>query len=304
MKRGAIVGIVIGAVLLAAVTATVVWWLSSRPGTADTAALAYLRALEAGDPEAVEALLGAPLDDTVRDAFASAEAYIAEARIASLDETTDGRAIVTADADIGGTAHGISFVLTERDGGWKVAPESLATLRVDTHPGDSVWLGDVLVPAGTDLDLLPARYAVEAAPRGILSGTATADALGDDEVQIVELEAALAPEATALAQEQLDAYVDTCTATAAEVPANCGIRVPWAADLTSVESIAFRIDERPVVALSPDGTGFDATDGVIVATATGTSRSGGTESYTYRADDWALRGSVAFTGDEMVLSVR
>jgi hypothetical protein len=303
VKRGAIVGIVVGAVVLAAVAATGVWWLSSRPDTADAAALSYLRALEAGDADAVDAALAAPLDDAARAAFASAGVYLRDPRIESVD-TTEGRAVVRAEADLGGTRHAIAVVLTARDGGWAVAPESLATLRVDTSPGDAAWVGDALLPADTDLDLPPARYVVEAAPRGILAGTQTADVIGGGEVLVVELDAALAPEATALAQEQLDAYVDACTVDASEVPENCGIRVPWAADLTALESIAFRIDERPEVTLSPDGTGFDATGGVIVATATGPSRSGGTASYTYRADDWALRGSVTFTGDEMVLSVR
>ena len=56
--------------------------------------------------------------------------------------------------------------------------------------------------------------------------------------------------------------------------------------------------------LSADATGFDATGGVIVATATGASRAGGPESFTYRADDWSVRGSVRFEGDQMVLAVR
>jgi len=41
----------------------------------------------------------------------------------------------------------------------------------------------------------------------------------------------------------------------------------------------------------------------VVATATGKTRDGGSGSFTYRADDWALRGTVAFQGNEMVLAV-
>ena len=71
-----------------------------------------------------------------------------------------------------------------------------------------------------------------------------------------------------------------------------------------LDGIAFRIEEHPVVALSEDAASFDATGGVIVATATGTTRGGESRAFTYRADDWALRGSVRFSGDEMILAVR
>ena len=80
--------------------------------------------------------------------------------------------------------------------------------------------------------------------------------------------------------------------------------MPWAADLAALDSIAFRIDERPVVALHDDAAGFDATGGVIVATASGTAHGGESASFTYRADDWALRGSIRFSGDDMILAVR
>ena len=67
--------------------------------------------------------------------------------------------------------------------------------------------------------------------------------------------------------------------------------------------MAFRIDQSPALTLSPDLRTFAATGGAIVATATGTTRAGGAGTFTYRADDWALRGTVCFTGDEMVLAV-
>ena len=103
---------------------------------------------------------------------------------------------------------------------------------------------------------------------------------------------------------KLDAYADTCAKPAQAVPDQCGLRVPWAADLASLASIAFRIEAYPIVTLSADGRAFDAVDGRIVATATGTTRDGAPGAFTYQADDWALRGSVTFTGDEMVLAVR
>lgn len=308
MKRGTIIGIVGGVVVLAAVAAAVVWWVT-RPPTADAAANDYLRALEAGDFPKIEAMLAAPVDAAVGAAFVSADAYVASARVDQLTED-GGRATVQAAAALGGEERELTFVLTSSNGRWMLAPESLATLRVETAlgdapgVGDSVWIGAALVPADTDVALLPAVYLIEAAPRGILSGTATTSLSSDGDVEVVTLDTALTAEATALAQEQLDGYLEACTAPATTVPDNCGLRVPWAADLSSLDQVTFRIDQRPALALSADGTRFDATGGIVVATATGASRAGGSGSFTYRADDWAVRGTVGFAGDEMLLSVR
>lgn len=308
MKRGAVIGIVGGAVALAAVAAVGVWWFASRPQTPDAAARAYLDALESGDYAAVEQLLDRPVDDHVETAFASAEAYAEDARVLTIDDAVDGQAQVKAEAEFDGMPHSLTFVLTRSAGGWKLAPESLAAVRIEATldgaagAGDSVWIGEALVPVGADVALLPAAYEVVAAPRGILSGSAIATVA--DRVSTVTLETALAPDATSIAQERLNAYLDACAAPATEVPAHCGIRVPWAADLASLGEITFRIDEYPVLALSADGTAFDATGGVIVATASGDSRAGGTASFTYRSEDWAVRGEMEFTGDELVLSVR
>ncbi len=92
----------------------------------------------------------------------------------------------------------------------------------------------------------------------------------------VSLSPSPTPEATGAAQAQLDAYADACTQPATTVPPNCGLRVPWAADLTALSSLAFRIDQRPVLVLSADARTFAATGGVVVATATGTTREGTT----------------------------
>ena len=202
------------------------------------------------------------------------------------------------------------FVLGDDGGRWALVGDYLASLEVapvlsgtDAPAGDSAWVGGALAPAGTPVATPSRRVRARAgSPR-----TAHADrrsvALSNDESVTVALEASITPEATSAAQAQIDAYADECTQPAAAVPANCGLRVPWAADLATLTSIAFRIDQRPVLALAPDGRSFAATGGIVVATATGTTRAGATASFTYRADDWALRGSVSFQGDEMVLAV-
>ena len=243
----------------------------------------------------------------VEQAFTSASGYNSDARIEDLEVDGDSASVDT-DVAIAGERRTLSFAMESTGGRWMLSGDHFATLRVETTlgdgpGGDSAWVGDALVPTHTDVPVLPAEYAVAAAPRGILTGTATA-AVSNDEPAVVPLETALSPEATALAQEQLDAYAETCAQPATSVPDNCGISIPWTVDLASLERIAFRIEESPVVLLSEDGTSFDATGGVIVATATGTTRAGGQGTFTYRSEDWALRGSLSFEGDEMVLAVR
>ena len=164
-------------------------------------------------------------------------------------------------------------------------------------------VGGALARAAAPLALLPAEYVVAAAPPGILEGSADV-AVVPGAPGSVSLTAALAPEATERVQEQLDAYADTCAAPATAVPDDCGIVVPWAADLASLENISFRIEQHPALTLSPDARSFDATGGVLVATAHGVTREGAAASVTYRTDDWALRGSVQLEGDRVVLSVR
>ncbi|MET0736476.1 MAG: hypothetical protein ABWY55_12645 [Microbacterium sp.] len=298
MKRGAVIGLVAGAVAVAIAGAGVAWWALSRPATAEQAADAYLRALSQGDFGAVSGMLAHEPDDLdrIEAAFTGASGYVSDY---TFDVGSDHS--VRADAELDGRPVVVHFVLEEQDGGWRVGGDYLVPLEATTTIGDSVRVGGALAPAATPVPLLPALYLVTAAPSALLVGETEAVVAGDPVT--VAVEASVSPDAIGVAQEQLDAYAQACAAPAATVPSSCGIRVPWAADLGALTSIAFRIDQLPVLALSADGRTFAATDGVLVATATGTTRDGAPGSFTYRADDWALRGGVAFTGDEMVLTV-
>lgn len=299
-------GIVIGAVAAVAITAAA-WFFLSRPETPEATARAYLDALQSGDFAAIESLRARPLDDpTVSEAFAGASERVSDARIVEIREA-DGVAGVRAEVALGGQTHDLAFTVERTDGRWTLGGDDLGLLRAaavlgEESAGDAVTVGGALFPAGADLLLLPAAYDITAAP-SILTGATTAVVMPGAPAEVV-VETRLSPDAVDLAQDQLDAYLDQCATTATRVPANCGIRVPWAADLSSLDSVSFRIEERPVLVLSPDASGFDATGGTIVATATGTARGGGNASFTYLADDWSVRGSVRFEGDQMVLSVR
>jgi hypothetical protein len=151
--------------------------------------------------------------------------------------------------------------------------------------------------------LLPARYTVTAAPADVLAGSAEVVAGVRDDVT-VDLAASLSPGATEVAQAQLGEYATACAEPAEVVPDRCGLIVPWAADLAQLDRIAFRIERLPAVTLAPETSSFAATGGVLVATAHGTTQNGTVGAFTYRTEDWSLRGSLGFEADALVLTVR
>ncbi|MEU1970080.1 hypothetical protein ABZ477_00310 [Microbacterium sp. NPDC019599] len=302
MRRTLVIGLVI--VAAAAVAAGTVWWLFSRPPGPDATAQAFLDALEEGDGVAALALTEEPPGPDVdrAEALAGAEEHIAEATVEAVDSVEGGAARATVTFTLDGEEQTASFGLVEREGAWTVAADAFGLMAATTTIGDSVSAGGVVMPAGEDVALLPAAYVVAASPAGIVAGSASAMVLpgGTSEAAI---EASVSPEAVDLAQEQLDAYAAACAAPGDAVPAHCGLKVPWGADLATLDAIAFRIGALPQVALASDLTSFAATAGDVVATATGITREGATASFTYRADDWALRGTVILTPEGMRLQV-
>ena len=301
MKRGAVVAIAAGAVAVVALTAGGIWWASTRPPSAADAVRGYFAALESGDAEA--ALGFTQVDDTIRDAaaaaYSGAEARVSGAVIGDAAEDDDA-ARVEVTYSLEGESHATTLLL-ENDDGWTIE-DGLGTLTASTTLGDTVVIGDLSTRADEPVALLPAVYAVAGAPPGIVEGSAVA-AVRLGETTAVAVTAELSADAGALAQAQLDAYADACTQPAAAIPDHCGLRVPWAADLATLTSITFRVEERPVLELAAERGSFAATGGVVVATATGTTRDGEEAAFTYRADDWALRGTIDFIDGQLVLKV-
>lgn len=306
MRRGAVIGIAAGAVVAVA-AGSAVWWLLARPTGAsgpEDAAREFLAALEAGDgARAIELVDDPPADAAdIAAAYGAAAATLESPAIESVTAGDDGSARADVRFELADDPRDAAFGLVETPDGWRIDPDALGALMATTTIGDSTAVGDVVVPTGEPYPLLPAQYAVAPAPRGLLEGEATVVVLPGDTADAA-VEASVSPQTTERAQTQLEEYARACAEPADAVPAHCGLRVPWAADLATLDSIAFRIERMPRLALSPDATAFDAAGGVIVATATGTTRDGATASFTYRADDWTLRGTVSFAGDEMVLAV-
>lgn len=303
MKRGAVIGIVVAAAVVVAGGAVAAWALTRPAGPSDVA-LSYLTALEEGDAAAALARTDVEKDaaSRARAAYDGAAARLEDTRVAGTREDGD-----TAQVEVAYTLDGqdveATLELRRRDGAWRIE-NGLGSVRPQATLGDAVTVGEVVVPVGGEpLALLPARYDVAAAPAEVLTGSTTVDVTAGADIPAA-VEASLSPDATGVIQVQLDAYAQQCARPATTVPPNCGLKIPWGADLSALSSLDFRIEKTPQVAVSADATSFDATGGVIVATARGTSRGGGDGVFTYRADDWALRGAVSFDGAQLVLSVR
>ncbi|WP_404433693.1 hypothetical protein LG299_04070 [Microbacterium lacus] len=299
MKRKTTVGIVVGAFVLAAVGGVVVWSLSSRAPSAEEAADTYLRALSDGDAEAVRSLLEIEPENfaQIESAFSSADAYLGDYTFEVFEDSS-----VRAEVDFDGEPAVVGFGLSEGADGFRVTSDYLATLEATTTLGDSVTIGSTIFSTSEAAHLLPALYTVGAAPAELFSGDAAVVVTNENPVRVA-VEASLSAEGIALIASQLDDYARACAEPGATVPENCGLRVPWAADLAALSAITFRIDQLPVLAVADDLASFAATDGIIVATAIGTTRDGASASFTYRADDWALRGVIELTNGRMALRV-
>ena len=302
MKRGPLIAVIAaGAVLL--VVAGVVLWLVLRPSGPQAVVEEYLDDVSRGGAAAALSLVTADGVDaaSTEAAFAGASATISDAVVTAISEDGDtATASVTFTLDASSGSGEIALVRT--DAGWKVTASGLGSLTISSTVGDAAVIGTALIGVGEPVLLLPALYDVLPAPVGILTGATTA-AVSPGAATTAALEPQLSDAALETAAAQVQAHLDACTAPTDAIPENCGIRVPWAADLALLTTLSFRVETAPTLAFAVNLSSFAATGGVLVATASGTTRDGSAGTFTYRTDDWSLRGGMSFTGNQLVLSV-
>lgn len=280
-----------------------IWQATGRPATAEEAAAEYLRALESGDPAAVEAT-GAVMQRETLDAFSDATALVHDAEVISVsgdDSVPVGGVTATAEITfrLADEKHTAALTLSPVDGRWVVDESGRGTVTADPSIGSFVSIGGQTLPAGEATTLLPATYPVTAAPAELLSGESSVTVLPGDE-QSIDLEVSLRSEATVAAQNQLDDHLEACTVPGDTPPEGCGIRIPWGTEFRAVSEFRYRVEKLPTLTLS--GNGFAAEGGVLVTTVTGTGQDGAKREATYRTDSWSLRGDVSFTAEGVVLS--
>ncbi len=280
-----------------AVAGAAAWWFFLRPTSPEDTALAVFHALASGNPDRVDAA-GIEVSDTARTAFVAAIAHLSEPELRHV-ELHEDHALVTIGFRLGSIAHA-SVVRLEREGN-RWTPHSgdvLGSVTPQTTPGAGIQIDDLFHPNGEPLVLLPAVYPLAAAPTTALEGGQHAYVLPGDSFAL-PLVASFRPEQTSISQQQLNEYLDGCTRTASAVPANCGIRIPWGADLAALAELRFRVESYPVIALLEHE--FLASGGVLIATAEGTDHAGTARAFTYRTTEWSVRGTIGFTPDGLTL---
>ncbi len=302
MRRRSIVLLAAAAVLLAA-GGGVALWLATRPADPADTARAYLGALQRGDGRAALDLVagGADAHPGAREALAGATGLLSDATVTDV-RATGATATVRAQAVLAGARRELAFSLRREGAGWVVDDDALGIAEIVPTLGEVVQIGGARVDAGA-VALLPGGYPVAGAPTGLVTGSAEVLVLPGETTR-VDVETRLSPEALTAAQEQLDAYAAACTTGGDAVPAACGLRIPWPADLAAATAFAYRVERLPAVRLSEDATAFVADGGAVVATVTGTTRAGQAATVTYRTDAWTLRGTVRLDGDGLTLAVR
>ncbi|TQK20013.1 hypothetical protein FBY40_2532 [Microbacterium sp. SLBN-154] len=288
--------VVAAAVVIIVGVAGVLTWAGSRDDGPEAVARTWLAAIAEGDEDAARAAMSREVDalDVGGAVERPSEPSVREVRI-------DGD---TAEADVSfvlaGDVREARLPLTQTSDGWLVGEDALGRVDISTDLGDSVTIGEAVVPAG-EVRLFPGTYDLTAAPRDYLDGSASVSVIPGEE-HTVAVQATYNSAALDAVREAVADHLNACTQPASAVADDCGLRVPWAADLAVLERIAYRIERLPEVQLTEEG-GFAATGGVVVATASGTGRDGSPASATYRDDAWTVRGTITVTGAQIRLGV-
>ncbi|WP_435743557.1 hypothetical protein [Microbacterium sp. PMB16] len=284
--------------IVAAVAGVWIWQATTRVPTAEEAASSYVRALESGSPEAVEAT-GIEVSETALAAFADATGWMEAGQVEAVAESEDGTATADIAFRLAGEEQTAQIPLSIVDGRWRVDAAALGAMTATTTVGSFVGIGDTRLPVGEAVPLLPAEYAVAATPAELLEGESALVVLPGTKTDLA-VEVALRDTATDAAQKQLDDHLEDCMKPAGEPAAGCGIRIPWGTEFRSVSEIRYRIEQAPAITLT--ATEFSAADGVLVATVTGTGQDGAARTATYRTESWSIRGDVSFTAADLVLT--
>lgn len=290
-----------GAVALAIIGAVLLAVLSPRAETAEDTAQAFAEALIAADgPAAVALVVDPPAAASLAAEALEGASAVDTAEVVLIEQTAE-RATFDLTLGLVGDTATARLVLVDDGDRWRVADGMWGVLRVETTRGDAVRVGGARIPAPGEVSLLPGLYPVTADPEDLLDG-ATEAAVFPGTDQDVAIEAIPNEAALEAAQGAIADYAAACTVPATGTPANCGMRIPWPADLVALEELRFRIDRMPRVEDLDAGT-FVASDGELVVTARGTDRGGDPRDVTYRSDTWTLRGSFAVGPNGITLTV-
>ncbi|WP_261164577.1 condensin complex subunit 2 [Microbacterium sp. Marseille-Q6965] len=286
------------AITVVVIGAATAWWLTAGGSEPRATAQRFLDALVAGDAEALRVVTDA--DDDALALFAQAREHASGAALGAV-ETDGDDALLRATVTLGGERAEVAVPMRRLGETWIV--QSATALTVTPGLGDAFAIGDAAFSADEAPRLLPALYEVAPLPAEVLRGSAEVAILPGQETAALDLDVAIADDATAVVQQHLAEHAADCAAATDAIPDACGIVVPWAADLRALERVAFTVERVPEVSLDTAAMAFEATGGALVAEVTGTAHDGTARTFSYRTDDWIMRGALAFRDAQLVLMV-
>ncbi|MGF3056688.1 hypothetical protein [Microbacterium sp. YY-01] len=304
--RKVLLVLAVSLIVMGVVAITLLWLFRSPQATARTTVDEVFHGLATGDSDAISAA-GIRVPDAAAQAFAAAEAYLSEPTITQLVKH-DNSATADVTFQLDGATHTTTVQLTHADGAWSITEGLWGTLTATSTQGTHVAVGDALMTLDEQHPVLPAVYTVVAAPSSFLGGSATATVLPDAGGEAA-VTAQLHESGRAFVQEAIEDYARDCAAVTTALAERCGLTVPWAADLATLESVSVDIERMPRVELAEmkpgaDTADFSAADGVVIVTVSGKTTAGSDEEFSYRSPQWMLTGTYSFEGDELIVRVR
>lgn len=306
-----------GLVLLLIIGAVVVNIVNSSVYGPDATVRSYLSAISNGDASEANKLAAPDVSEEqavllTDDVLGEAGEFISNAKITGSRVRGD-QATVEVSYSLGGTTYdgyielskaGKQAVLFDT---WKIDTPLVGDLSVfisnsNTESNEAAVNG-VTVAFGDEYSLpaYPALYTVGAPGNDFFTAedveyTVATGTRADYEG--VQLELAPTEALTAAVQESLNAFLDECATSTELDPEGCSLRLSWYSDFTSVDKVAYSIDEYPTVEVDEYGTYFTATGGSYTADVTGTTYDGSKAELPFGLDgDWGITGTIAIDGD-------
>jgi hypothetical protein len=310
-----------GLVVLLIIGAVVINIVNSSVYGPDATVRSYLSAIAKGDASAANKLAapGVSEEEAVLltdDVLGEASEFISNPKVTSSRVSGD-QATVQVSYSLGGTAY---------DGYVELSKSGKQALFFDTWKIDSPLVGDlpvyvsnsstesneaavngVTVAFGDEYSLpaYPALYTVGAPGNDFFSAEEQEYTVGTGsraDFEGITLELAPTEALTTAVQDAVNAFLDECAKSTELDPEGCSLRLSWYSDFTSVDKVAYTIDEYPTVEVDEYGTYFDASGGTYTADVTGTTYDGAKDTLPFGLEgDWGITGKIVIDGDTVTI---
>jgi hypothetical protein len=310
-----------GLVLLLIIGAIVVNVVNSSVYGPDATVRSYLTAISKGNASQANKLASPGVKDEqaallTNDVLGEATELISNPKVTQTRVSGD-QATVRVSYSLDGTAYD-GFIELSKAGKqavlfdtWKIDTPLLGDLSVlisnSSSEENEAAVNGTTVAFGDEYSLpaYPALYTVGAPGNDFFSAEEVEYAVGTGtraSYEGVDLELAPTEALQSGAQDAVNAYLDECAKSTELDPENCGLRLSWYSDFTSVDKVEYKIDDYPVVEIDEYGTYFTAEGGSYTADVTGTTYDGSKDTLPFGLDgDWGISGKLVIDGDTITI---